>query len=138
MPGLAGLAAGVRHVKEQTPAIRGRHARLAARLLESLRETPGLTLHGPCDPAKQLAIVSFTLEGMDTGEVARELDRRGVLCRPGLHCAPRAHRTLGTFPEGTVRFSLSFFNTEEEIGRAVEAVQEIAGKRRTDTTTEQG
>ena len=55
--------------------------------------------------------------------VALRLEKEfGILCRPGLHCSPAAHRTIGTFPEGTVRFGLSFFNTEEEIEEAIQAV----------------
>jgi len=54
----------------------------------------------------------------------------GILCRPGLHCAPSAHRTIGTFPDGTVRFGLSAFNTEAEVETAVQAISEISKQER--------
>ena len=52
----------------------------------------------------------------------------GILCRPGLHCAPLAHKTIGTFPEGTIRFSLSYLNSEGEVDQALQAVSHLAGK----------
>jgi selenocysteine lyase/cysteine desulfurase len=52
----------------------------------------------------------------------------GILCRPGLHCAPSAHHTIGTFPEGTIRFGLSAFNTEADIATAIQAVSQISEK----------
>ena len=141
VPGLAGLAAAVRYLKEQgLAAVRERHSELAALLTGRLRAVPRVRLHGPSDPAEHLAIVSFSVEGIESDALARELECRGILCRPGLHCAPRAHRTLGTFPGGAVRFSLSTFNTEQEIEEAVAAVGDIVGgrQRRTNTTTKQG
>ena len=64
---------------------------------------------------------------MDPSEVGLRLDEEfGILCRVGLHCAPAAHKTLGTFPTGTVRFSLGAFNTAEEVDRALEAVERLA------------
>jgi len=63
-------------------------------------------------------------------EVALELDERfAILSRPGLHCAPAAHRTVGTFPQGTVRFGFGFFNTGEEIAAALTAIRELARGR---------
>ena len=80
------------------------------------------------DARRQTAVVSFTIDGRSSGEIARVLDERfGVMCRPGLHCAPRAHRTLGTLPEGTVRLSPGPFSTQQEIDQAVEAVARLAG-----------
>jgi cysteine desulfurase family protein len=126
VPGFAGLEAGVRYVRHQGPrSLRDRQGALLERLIGALRGLPGVRLYGPCDPSRQLAVLSFTAEGHDPGRLAHELDRREILCRPGLHCAPRAHRTLGTFPQGTVRFSLSPFNTETEVDAAAAALGEI-------------
>ncbi|MHC5057200.1 MAG: aminotransferase class V-fold PLP-dependent enzyme [Planctomycetota bacterium] len=128
VPGLAGLAAGVRFVRERGQEALLAHARgLADRLTGHLADIRGVRLFGPDDPERKVGIVSFTVEGRSTSDVARELGGRGVLSRPGLHCAPRAHRTLGTFPGGTVRLSLSAFNTAEEIDAAAETLREIAG-----------
>ncbi len=78
-----------------------------------------------------MATLSFNLAGLSPSEVALRLERKfGILCRPGLHCAPAAHRTIGTFPEGTVRFGLSAFNTEDEIEAAIHAVSLISKQQR--------
>ncbi len=129
VPGLAGLAAGVRHVRAiGVPAIRARHQELATHLRARLEPIPGLRLHAPADPARSTAVAAFTIDGLDPAQIARELDLRNILCRPGLQCAPRAHQTLGTLPRGTVRFSLSPYNSEAEIDEAAAAVLEIARK----------
>ncbi len=130
VPGLAGLAAGVRFVKERGRGSLLAHARsLASRLADALREIAGVRVVGPRDAARKVGIVSFTLDDRSTSDVARFLECRGILSRPGLHCAPRAHRTLGTFPGGAVRLSFSAFSTEEEADVAAAAVREITRGR---------
>lgn len=126
--GLAGLAAGVRWVLARgVEAIRAHEVALTRRLIEGLRAIPGVAVYGTLDPERQTATVSFNIAGMDPSEVGLRLDEEfGVLCRVGLHCAPAAHKTIGTFPTGTVRFGLGAFNTEEEIDRALEAVERLA------------
>jgi selenocysteine lyase/cysteine desulfurase len=90
---------------------------------------PGVTAYGGHDAVRQTAAVSFNVAGLEPSEVGLQLDEEyGILCRVGLHCAPSAHKTIGTFPTGTVRFGLSYFNTEEEVDLAVQAVREIAGR----------
>ena len=74
-------------------------------------------------PRRQTATVSFNIARLEPSEVGLRLDDEyGILCRVGLHCAPAAHRTLGTFPGGTVRFGLGVFNTAEEVAAALDAV----------------
>jgi selenocysteine lyase/cysteine desulfurase len=74
-----------------------------------------------------MAILSFNIEGIPSSEVALRLEREfGILCRSGLHCAPSAHRTIGTFPDGTIRFSLGAFSTSAQIDAALQAVSKIA------------
>jgi cysteine desulfurase/selenocysteine lyase len=74
-----------------------------------------------------VATVSFNFKGVPASEISHYLDRQwGICTRPGLHCAPEAHKTLGTFPQGTVRFSLSWFNTEDEIDTALRALKAYA------------
>jgi selenocysteine lyase/cysteine desulfurase len=69
----------------------------------------------------------MTVAGLHVSEVGYRLDEDyGIMCRVGLHCAPAAHRTLGTFPDGTVRLAAGMFNTLDEIAATVAAVQEIA------------
>jgi cysteine desulfurase family protein len=130
--GLAGLTAGVRWVlKQGVEAIRAREEALTRRLIDGLRAIPGVTVYGTLDPARQTATVSFSIAGMEPSEVGLRLDEEfAIMCRVGLHCAPAAHRTIGTFPTGTVRFSLGAFNTAEEVDRALEAVERLAGDTR--------
>ncbi len=126
--GLAGLLAGVRWVLERgVEAIRAHEQALTRRLIEGLSAIPGVTVYGTRDPARQTAVVSFNIAGMEPSEVGLRLDEEfGIMCRVGLHCAPAAHRTIGTFPTGTVRFAPGAFTTTEEIDRAVEAVARLA------------
>lgn len=92
-----------------------------------LRAIPGVRLFGPCDPARQVAVVSFALAGLHVSDIALQLDEEhGILCRPGLHCAPAAHRALGSFPEGTVRFSPGPFTTSQEVEAALKAIAQLA------------
>ncbi len=126
--GLAGLEAGVRWVLERgVEAIRAHEVELTGRLLDGLREIPGVTVYGPADAQLRTAVVSFNIAGMEPSEVGARLDEEyGILCRVGLHCAPAAHRTIGTFPSGTVRFALGAFNTREEVDAALRAVARLA------------
>ncbi len=126
--GLAGLGAGVRFVLGKgVEAIRKHEVELTHCLIEGLKSVPGVTIYGGGDDERQTATVSFNVEGLAPSEVGLCLDdKHGLMCRVGLHCAPAAHRTLGTFPVGTVRFGLSYFSNEKEVTAAIEAVAEIA------------
>lgn len=127
--GIAGLAAGVQFVRQTgIDTIRAHEAHLSQVLWEGLRPISRLTLYGPGEPHLRTGVVSFTLEGYEPTDVAAILDSSfEIAVRPGLHCAPLAHRTLGTFSQGTVRMSCGFFNTEEEIATTIDAVRQIAG-----------
>ena len=127
--GLAGLGAGVRFVLEQgVENIRRHEEALTAQLIEGLKAVPGMTLYGGRDAARQAATVSFSIAGLEPSEVGLRLDEEyDIMARVGLHCAPSAHKTIGTFPTGTVRFGLSYFSTEEEVEAALRAVREMAG-----------
>jgi cysteine desulfurase/selenocysteine lyase len=129
--GLAGLGAGASWIIARgIGAIRAREETLTGRFLDGLKDISGVTLYGPGDPSRQTALVSFNITGLMPSEVAQELDERfAILSRPGLHCAPAAHRTIGTFPQGTVRFGFGYFNTEEEIDAALAAIRKLARGR---------
>lgn len=129
-PGIAGLGAGIKFIRETgLDKIRQHEKELTALLIEGLREIPGVILYGPCDPERQIAVVAFNIEGIDCSEVSFILDQRyGLLTRSGLHCAPLAHRTLGTLKSGACRVSPGLFNTREDIERLVEAVYEITAQ----------
>ena len=127
-PGIAGLGAGVRFVLEQgVEMIRSHEEMLTARLLGGLQAIPGVEVYGTLDVRQQTATVSFNVAGLEPSEVALRLDEEyDIMCRAGLHCAPAAHRTIGTFPRGTVRFGLSYFNTVAQVDEALAAVGRIA------------
>jgi cysteine desulfurase family protein len=127
--GLAGLGAGVRFVlAEGVEAVRSKEEGLTTRFLAGLAALPGVIVYGPPDAASRTAVISFNIAGVSPSAAALELDERfGILCRPGLHCAPAAHRTIGTFPQGTIRFGFGYFNKEEEIDMALEAIRSLAG-----------
>jgi cysteine desulfurase / selenocysteine lyase len=127
--GIVGLGASLEYLaKKGTESIRAHEEALTGRLLEGLQEIPRLTVHGPKDPARQVATVSVTKAGWEPVDLAAVLDSSfGICVRPGLHCAPLAHRTIGTYPAGTVRFSPGAFTTPEEIEEALGALRTIAG-----------
>lgn len=130
--GIAGLGTGIRWVRARgTEAIRAHETALTQRLIDGLREIPRVTVYGPLDSARQTATVSFNIADLEPSEVGLRLDEEyGILCRVGLHCAPAAHRTLGTFPVGTVRFGMGVFNTADEVDAAVKAVASLAREAR--------
>jgi len=128
VPGLAGLAAGIRWVQGQgVEAIQAHERALTQRLIDGLRAIDGVTVFGTHDATWQTGAVSGTIDGADVGMVGLRLDDDyGILCRVGLHCAPLAHRTIGTFPEGTIRLSPGATTTPEEIDIAIGAIAELA------------
>jgi len=125
--GLAGLGAGLQWLQERgIDAVRAHEAALTQQLIEGLRAIPGVTVYGPLDAGQQVATVSFTVEGLETSQIGLILDEEhGIMCRVGLHCAPAAHKTIGTFPNGTVRFGLGAINTAEEVSAALAAVRAV-------------
>lgn len=127
-PGIAGLGAGVRCLLDYSiEAVRAYELALTRRLLDGLREISGVTVYGPLDAEHRTATVSLRIEGHSVSDVGWRLDEEfDILSRVGLHCAPAAHRTLGTFPEGTVRLSAGLSNTMDDIEAAIAAVRAIA------------
>lgn len=126
-PGIAGLKAGIEFVMEQgVDAIRRKESQLVARLLAGVADIPTLTVYGPDDPARRGSVVSFAVAGHDPSEIAYALDRDWeISVRAGLHCAPDAHRSLGTYPAGMVRVSPGYFNVEADIDTFVKALRAI-------------
>jgi cysteine desulfurase/selenocysteine lyase len=126
-PGIAGLGAALQVVLERgVEAIRAHELALTRRLIEGLAAIPGVTVYGPTDYAQRTATVSITVEGYSVSEVGFMLDEEyDIMCRVGLHCAPAAHRTLGTFPEGTVRLAPGMLTREDEIDTTLRAIERI-------------
>jgi cysteine desulfurase / selenocysteine lyase len=125
--GLAGLLAGCGHVLEEgVEAIHAREARLKARMHDGLSGIRGVRVLSPAAP-EGAALVTFLVEGLAPSDVARRLESEwGVLSRPGLHCAPEAHRILGSLETGALRLSLGWASTAEDVDRALEGVGSIA------------
>lgn len=130
--GLAGLEAGVRWVlRQKVETIRQHGIELTARLLDGVRCLPELVVSGDGDAVGRAPTVSWQMPGLPASEAGLRLDEdHGVLCRVGLHCAPAAHRTLGTFPEGSVRFSMGPFLEPGDIDHALAAIDTLARKMR--------
>jgi cysteine desulfurase family protein len=123
--GLAGLNAAVLFLLEKgVENIRSHEISLTRLLIDGLSSVPGLVYYGPASAQDRLGLVSFNLEGRDPNEVALKLDEdSGIMVRSGLHCAPQAHRLLGTGNIGAVRVSLGYFNQKEDIERLVDALR---------------
>ena len=125
--GLSGLTAGISWIKETgINEIREHEIILTRRLIDGLNDIVGVTVYGPRDAQRQTATVSFAVKNMAVSEVGFRLDDEfGILCRVGLHCSPIAHKTIGTFPQGTIRLSLGAFTTIEEIDQVLSAVRRL-------------
>jgi cysteine desulfurase/selenocysteine lyase len=126
--GIAGLGAALRYLSARGVAdVRARETALTARLLSGLREIPSARVHGTGDARRQVGTVSLSLEGWEPVDLAAALEGSfAIAVRAGLHCAPLAHRTLGTYPGGTVRLSVGCFTTEEHVDRALSALRALA------------
>lgn len=124
--GIAGLRAGVRFIASLgIEAIRAHEMKLAS-VLESLRELPGVTVYGPARVTDRTATCSFRVAGHRVSDIALQLEEQfGIMCRVGLHCAPAAHRTIGTLPEGTVRFAPGHMTTLQDICATLLAVERL-------------
>ncbi len=127
IPGIFGLHTALKYIKKVgVAAIREKELELAKMLLAGLENMAGVEIKGPRGITGRTAVLSVDFTARDNAEIAHRLARDfGIQTRCGLHCAPAAHKTIGTFPRGTVRFSPGHFNTKKEIETAVQAVREI-------------
>lgn len=128
MAGIAGLRAAVSYIlREGVESIRSRELTLTGRLLEGLGGIPGVIVYGPSSAHRRVPVVSLNMESMHPSHLATVLEEGfGILVRDGLHCAPSAHRSLGTFPHGTVRISMGPLQEETTVEAVVRAVREIS------------
>ena len=123
MPGIAGLEAGLHFVRQKRERIERHERALIGRAAAQLRGMDGVTVYAARDAAQQVGVLSFRVDGMEPEETADALARRGFALRGGLHCAPYAHRTAGTLPNGTVRLSVSAFTSEADIDAFTRAMR---------------
>lgn len=128
--GIAGLGAGVEYIfREGLENIIEQKKRLKERFLAGVDVMPHVRVVAREGLENGMSVISLLVSGWTTSEVGRVLDEDyGVFVRCGLHCSPSAHKTLGTFPDGTVRFSLGYFNTEDEIDIVLQALEKMAKK----------
>ena len=127
--GIAGLSAGLDFIEARggVEAIAAHERALAGRFLAGVREIPGITLYGAYDQPTRSAIVSLNVGDIDSAEISDALMQGwGIATRPGAHCAPLMHRALGTERQGVVRFSFGYFNTDEEVDTAIDALRDLA------------
>ena len=128
LPGIYGFHAAVDFILDTgVEVLQERERQLTKYFLDKLRDVKDIRLAGPWDLENRVGVISVDFAQVDNAEAAYQLEQDyGILTRCGLHCAPSAHKTLGTFPQGTVRFSVGHYTTETEIDTAVQAIAEIA------------
>lgn len=131
LPGIYGLNASLKYIKQTgTLNIYQKELYLTKRFIDGIMNIKGAELAGKKDTSGRTAVVSVNFPNCDNSEVSYILDRDfGVMTRVGLHCAPSAHKTLCTYPSGTVRFSFSHYNTADEVDHALSGINNIVCKR---------
>ena len=127
LPGIYGWEAAMAFLSDQgISKLRAHELTLTKRFIDGIRDIPHLRLCGPDHTENRVGVISLDFLNRDNATVSFELEQRfGILVRCGLHCAPSAHRSLGTFPKGTVRFSLGYANTEADVDAAVAAIRSL-------------
>ena len=128
LPGIIGLNEGLAYIESVgMENIHNHELALTKTFLEGLQEIEHINVLGKQNLQDRTAVVSITIDGMDAASIAYELESTyHIMTRVGLHCAPRAHQTLGTYPEGTVRFSFGYANTLEDVEATLSALSTIA------------
>ena len=127
LPGIIGLNEGLAYIESQgMENIHNHELALTQSFLEGLQSIDGINIVGKQNIQDRTAVVSITIDGMDPASIAYELESNyHIMTRVGLHCAPRAHQTLETYPEGTVRFSFGYANTHKDVETALSALHRI-------------
>jgi selenocysteine lyase/cysteine desulfurase len=125
--GLAGLKAGIEFIESAgLEKVRAHEQKLLGTLIEGLQDIAAVTLYGPLGSARHGGALSLNIKNVDPSLLGFRLDREyGICCRTGLHCAPEAHGSIDTLPEGTVRLSPGYFNTVADIEKTLAAIGEI-------------
>ena len=127
LPGIIGLNEGLDYIESQgMENIHNHELVLTQSFLEGLQSIDGINIVGKQNIQDRTAVVSITIDGMDPANIAYELESTyHIMTRVGLHCAPRAHQTLRTYPEGTVRFAFGYANTHKDVESALSALNTI-------------
>lgn len=128
MPGLVGLGRGIQYIMGiGLENIREKELSLTEHFMDEVKKIDGIKIYGPENLSEHAPVVSLNIKDADSSEVSYILNEEyNIAVRPGLHCAPLAHKTIGTFEQGTIRFSFGYENTHEEIEMGIKALREIA------------
>jgi len=125
-PGIAGLLQGLRFVKEKGQNVILRHEQtLKEEAARGLKKMPRIQVFQADEPGVQSGVLSFRIDGKDCGEVGEELSSKQIAVRTGLHCAPLAHRSVGTQDTGTIRISFSLFNNLAQVEQFLKVMRQI-------------
>lgn len=129
--GITGLKAGIKHVQDMGMGnIRSHLSELSKHFMNELRKIEEVFIYGPEEGEERLPLISINIKNKAPGDIASILDKEfGIMVRPGLHCSPLAHQSVGSFPQGTVRFSFGCFTKEEEIDYALTSLKKIISKK---------
>lgn len=127
-PGIVGLGSGIKYIfKRGIENIRNHEKDLTKYMLKELKEIKNVKIYGTQNAESQASVISLNIGSLDSSEVSYILDQAfDIAVRAGLHCAPLAHKTLGTIEQGTLRFSIGYFNTKDDIDKAIEAIRKIS------------
>ena len=127
IPGILGLKKAVKYITSTgMKTIHDKEMLLTSAFISKIRDIEGAKLIGKEETNGRVAVVSIDFEGNDNAVIATTLDNKyGIMTRCGLHCAPLAHKTLCTYPHGTVRFSFGYFNTMDDVEYIVQSIEEI-------------
>jgi len=125
--GIIGLKAGIEHVLDKgINHIRTSLSELTRYFIDECNQIDEISIYGPSAKQERLPLISMNIRNMAPADLASTLDKEyGIMVRPGLHCSPLAHQTIGSFPQGTLRFSFGCFTTEEEIKYALDSLKTI-------------
>ena len=128
MPGIYGLEYSLGYIEKRgIDSLRAHEIELTERFISGIDGIDGVRLCGTRNLANRVGVISLDFVDKDNAQIAYRLETEfGILTRCGLHCAPNAHKTLSTFPQGTVRFSLGFASTKEDVDAAIDAVKRLA------------
>ncbi|MBS5926776.1 MAG: aminotransferase class V-fold PLP-dependent enzyme [Clostridium sp.] len=125
-PGIVGLSNSIDFInKEGLETIYSKTSYLRSKLYEGMLNIDGIKLYGNTNFSKYTTCISFNYKNFDPAEVSYFLEYNGIKTRSGLHCAPLAHKSIGSYPGGTIRFSLGYFNTEKEIDYTLSILNNI-------------
>ena len=124
IPGIVGLSNGIEFINNVgIENIKNKNKKLYKKLIKSISSMERYKVYGDISGENSTTSISFNLDGVETSELSFYLESNGISNRSGLHCAPMCHKTIGTFPEGTVRLSISYFNTDKEIDYTISILE---------------